>query len=128
MNLVTVNWLGFHYFRVYLMQRYIQQHNEVELSALGMGRLLKLQPFDFLYFYFYNLSHFVFLSMCVLNTTFWYVDWLIVHMQRSQQWLLSQKFWRTMDLQQRKVRLNVDSSWNIVSSFFFIFSWKMSFV
>lgn len=27
------------YFLVYvMMQRYIQQHNEVELSALGMGR------------------------------------------------------------------------------------------
>lgn len=29
------NWSFIH---VYLMQRYIQQHNEVELSALGMGR------------------------------------------------------------------------------------------
>lgn len=29
----------FFYFLVYvMMQRYIQQHNEVELSALGMGR------------------------------------------------------------------------------------------
>nr|GMC82948.1 uncharacterized protein At2g34160-like isoform X2 [Ipomoea batatas] len=34
------------FFYVNLAKRYIQQHNEVELSALGMGKISSVNPFS----------------------------------------------------------------------------------
>ena len=36
------------------LQRYMQQHNEVELSALGMG-IVSYPPVDFIYLYIISL-------------------------------------------------------------------------